>query len=213
MKILTKKEILPIALIFFSFATGFFLYSDLPEKVPSHWNIQGEIDSWTSKNFAVFFFPSLILLLYFLMTFIPLIDPFKKNYCKFANHYFLFRFFFVFFFISIYFYTLLASLGLKFNITYFILPFFALSFIFIGLFLPKIKRNYFVGIKTPYTIHSEEVWDKTHKFSGKVFIFAGLIALISILIPNYSFHIFTISILVTVLIPIIYSYFVFRKLK
>lgn len=91
MKIISKKEILPIALIIVAFIVGLLLYPDLPERMPSHWNAQGEVDAWSSKNFSVFFFPGLTLGFYLLMTFIPLIDPLRKNYARFRMTYFWFR--------------------------------------------------------------------------------------------------------------------------
>lgn len=211
MKIFTKKEILPIVLIVFAFALSFSFYHCLPEKIPSHWNIKGEIDAWQSKNFAVWFFPSLTLVFYLFMTFLPLIDPLRKNYLRFTTPYFWFRTVFVLFFVLLYLYTLFTALGGKLNINYFILPALSVLFFVIGLFLPKIKKNYFVGIRTPWTIHSEEVWDKTHKFSGKLFIAAGLISLFATFFPDYSFLIFMTAVFSAVLISIAYSYFVFRQ--
>jgi len=212
MKIITKKEVLPIALIVLAFMIGALLYPDLPEIMPTHWNAQGEVDAWSSKNFAIFFLPSLILAIYFLITFIPLIDPLRRNYPKFALPYFWFRTVLVIFFVLVYFYALWAALGTKLNINFFIIPAFSVLFIVIGLFLPKVKKNYFVGIRTPWTIHSEEVWDKTHQFGGKFFIAGGIIALVSLLFPKYYFPIFITAILLAAFIPVIYSYFAFRKI-
>ncbi len=212
MKIFTKKEIIPIILIILAFVVGMYLYPQLPERVPSHWNTNGAIDAWSGKNFAVFFFPTITLGIYLLMTFIPLIDPLRKNYSKFSLPYFWFKTLFIIFFISIYFYTLWAAFGAELNINYFIFPVFSLFFIFLGIFLPKIKKNYFVGIKTPWTIHSEETWNKTHQFSGKVFIAAGIISLIGLFLPKYSFLIFIISALSAALISVVSSYFIFRKI-
>lgn len=212
MKIITRKELLPISLIILAFIVGILLYPDLPDKIPSHWNAQGEIDAWSSKSFGAFFFPGITLGIYLLMTFIPLIDPLRRNYSKFATPYFWFRTLFVLFFVLIYFYTLWSALGTELKINYFIIPTISILFILIGVFLPKIKKNYFVGIRTPWTIHSEEVWDKTHQFSGKLFIIAGVIAFLSLLLPKYTFPIFIIAILSAALISVIYSYFIFRKI-
>lgn len=213
MRIITKKEILPIALIVLALLVGLILYPDLPERIPSHWNAQGEIDSYSGKNFGVFFFPGFILGIYLLMTFLPLIDPLKRNYAKFSLPYFWFRTIFVSFFILIYFYSLWSALGTEANIKYFIFPAFSLLFIFIGLFLPKVKKNYFVGIKTPWTLHSEEVWNKTHQFSGKLFVAAGIITLVGFLFPDYSFLIFIVAVLSAALGSVAYSYFIYRKIK
>ncbi len=211
MKIFTKKEVLPIALIVLAYIIGISAYSCLPDVMPSHWNIKGEVDSWTSKNFAVFFFPSLALGIYILMLFIPRIDPLRKNYPKFYLPYYWLRTILIFFFVSMYLYTIAAGAGFKMNINYFIIPAISLLFIVMGVFLPRIKKNYFVGIKTPWTLHSEEVWDKTHKVGGKLFMAAGIVSLLSIFIPSYSFQILITAIIVASFGSIIYSYFAFRQ--
>lgn len=213
MKILTKKELLPVSLILLSFIVGIILYSDLPDQIPSHWNARGEIDAWSSKDFGVFFFPGITVGIYLLMTFLPLIDPLKKNYARFVLPYFWFRSLFVLFFVSLYLYTLMVAKETNVNINYFILPAISLLFILIGLFLPKVKKNYFVGIKTPWTLHSEEVWDKTHQFSGKLFVAAGLISLAGLFFPNYAFPVFTTAVLLAAFVSIAYSYFVYRNIK
>lgn len=213
MKIITRKESLPIALIILAFIVGIFLFPDLPERIPSHWNVQGEIDAWSSKGFGVFFFPSITLGIYLLMTLIPLIDPLRRNYPKFVIPYFWFRTLFVLFFVLIYFYTLWAAFGANLNINYFIVPTISILFFLIGVFLPKIRKNYFVGIRTPWTIHSERVWDKTHQFGGKLFMVAGAIALASILFPKYTFLVFMVAILSAAFGSIVYSYFIFRKIE
>jgi len=208
----SKKEIIPISLIIFAILVSVFLYSSLPDKIPSHWNIKGEVDAWSSKNFTVLFYPSLALGIYLFMTFIPLIDPLRRNYLKFNVAYFWFRTIFVLFFVLLYLYTLWSVLGEALNINYFIMPAISILFIVIGIFIPKIKKNYFVGIRTPWTIHSEEVWNKTHQFGGKFFIAAGLIVLCSLLFPEYSFLIVISVIPIAASIPVIYSYFIFRKI-
>ena len=213
MKIFTKREIIPIVLIVLAFILGFYLYPKLPDQIPGHWDYKGEVDAYTSKNFAIFFYPSITLGLYLLLTFIPLIDPLRKNYNSFSRYYFLFRLIFVCFFLTLYFYSLWAGFGTEININYFVVPLFSFLFIFLGLFMPKIKKNYFVGIRNPWTIHSEKVWTKTHQFSGKLFIGAGIISILSLLVPLYSFFIFLFAVILAAIIANVYSYLVFRKIE
>ena len=99
MKMFTKKEILPIALIVFAVLISLLSYSDLPELVPSHWNAQGQVDGWSSRDFTVFFFPGLAIGIYVLMILLPFIDPLRRNYPKFAWPYFWFRTVLVLFFV------------------------------------------------------------------------------------------------------------------
>jgi len=211
--IITKKEILPILLIAIIFIVSFILYPQLPDKIPSHWNSRGEIDAWSSKNFTVFFYPGLTLGIYLLMLFIPLIDPLRKNYSKFTNIYFGIRTALVSFFILLYLYTLWIASGGELNINYFMIPLISLLFIVLGIFMPKIKKNYFVGIRTPWTIHSEKVWNETHKLAGKLFIGAGLISFAGLFVIDYAIVIFLVAILSAAFGSVIYSYFIFRKIE
>lgn len=212
-KLFSYYEIAPVALIIFSALVGFLVYPSLPHQIPSHWNARGIVDDWMNKNLAVLFFPVLTLAVYLLMTFIPFADPYKKNYLKFARHYFLFRAITVLFLVLIYFFTLWYAMGLKANIVYFIIPMLSIFIIYTGFFMTKVKRNYFVGIRTPWTIHSEKVWDKTHEFGGKVVVIAGILSLISIISVKYSFIIFISIILIAFSIPVVYSYILFKKEK
>jgi len=208
-RILTKKEFIPLILIIACFIIGFYFYPQLPDKIPSHWNAQGEIDAWNSKDFAVWFFPSLGLIVYVLMTFIPFIDPLRRNYAKFALPYFWIRLLLIVFFLSLYLYVLL---GANININYFIIPAISLLFIVMGLFLPKIKKNYFVGVRTPWTIHSEQVWDKTHVLAGKLYVLAGIATFLGLIFVDYAIFILLVSIIGASLISVAYSYFIFRDI-
>lgn len=207
---LSKKDIIPIVIILIALVVGVQLYPSLPEQVPSHWNSQGEVDAESSKGF-VFFMPLLALAIYVLMTFIPRIDPLRENYEKFAKVYFLFKVLLSLFFIALYFFMLTVASGFSVNITYFMLPAFSILFILIGVMLPKLKRNWFCGIRTPWTIHSDAVWSDTHKFSGKVFITAGIISFLGVFLPSYAFAIFLTAVLTSAVICVIYSYFSFKK--
>jgi len=208
---LNKKDILPIIIIIIALILGIQLYPKLPDLVPSHWNSQGQIDSWSSKNFLVFFMPLLALAIYLLMTFMPRIDPLRKNYEKFSKVYFLFKVLLSLFFIALYLFMLAAAFGFKMNIIYFILPVFSLFFIAIGVMLPKIKRNWFIGIRTPWTIHSDAVWNDTHSFSSKIFVISGIISFLGIFFPKYAFAVFMTAILTAAIISIVYSYFSFKN--
>lgn len=208
----TKKEILPILLIIIAIIVGLQMYASLPDEVPTHWNAQGEVDATGSKNFAIFFFPSLAIGIYLLMLLIPFIDPFRKKYKTFIMPYFWMRTVLIAFLLAIYIYSLFAASGTKLNIIYVIVPALSVLFIVFGLLMPKIKRNYFVGIRTPWTIHSEKTWNKTHKFGGKSFVIAGIVSLLALFFKEYVFSIFITVILLASLIPVVYSYFVFRKI-
>jgi len=212
-KIITKKEIIPIFLILsmFAVALGFYFSPCLPDKLPTHWNSSGEIDGYGSKNFVLFFFPLLTLGMYLLMTLLPLIDPLRENYKKFQTSYFFIKTTLVIFFSALYYYTFLSALGYVSNINLFIIPFMSLFFIVLGLCLPKIKRNFFVGIRTPWTLKDDKVWEKTHQLGGKTFVIAGVLSFFSVFL-SFAFPVFLVLILLAAFIPFFYSYFLYRRM-
>lgn len=212
--VFTKKEIIPIFLILLMVAAGIGLFRMpcLPDRMPSHWNAQGEIDGYSGKGFALFFSPALAVALYLLMFFLPRIDPFRRNYKKFERPYYFIRLFLVAFLFLLYFYTISAALGFKFNIIYFMIPALSLLFLGLGAVMPKIKRNYFVGFRTPWTLQSDEVWTQTHEFAGKAFMAAAVVSFFSIFFGKHAFWVFFIVIIVGALAPLAYSYVIYRRL-
>jgi len=209
-----KTEILPILLLIISISASFYFYANFPEQVPTHWNYKGEIDNYSSKAFAAFFFPALNLGLYLMFLGLPYLDPKKERYQQFAKVYHVFKTVFVIFMTFIYFLTGAAGLGYPVSIGS-IMPFsIGLLFIVLGNYMSKIKPNWFMGIRTPWTLSNEEVWNKTHRIGGKMFIAMGLIMVIGTFIPNNEYwKIFPFAIIAFVFIPIIYSYLAYRKLE
>lgn len=214
MKLYDRKEILPILLILAIGILGFYFYPQLPERVPTHWNVYGQADDWSSKTFAVYFLPGLILFLYALLSVFPLIDPLRKNIESFAGLYYWFKVAFILFMGAMYGATLYAGLGRPVNMQMLVMLGIAALFLFIGLALPKIKKNYTIGIRLPWTLHSEVVWDKTHKFGGQVFIgLAALMAVLAFIKGVYAFVILIGAIFLTLAALMVYSYLEYRKLS
>ena len=214
MKLYTKKEILPILIILITAAIGIYFWPQLPAQVPSHWNVYGQVNGWVSKNFAVVFFPALTLFLYLLLSFLPLMDPRRKNIEQFADVYFGFKIVFVLFLSGLYLLTIGAGLGHELNIGRWVMWGIAIMFLYLGWVMPKLKHNYTIGIRLPWTLHSEVVWEKTHQFGGKVFIILGVILTVLGIWPGeWSFWILIISIILMLIILVWYSYNEYRKLN
>lgn len=212
MNFFTKREVFPIVLILIIFAVGILVYPSLPEVIPTHWNLQGEIDGQMQKSIAILIVPAIILAAYLLMTFLPYLDPLRENYAQFWKVYFAIRIGIIVFLGAIYLYILLAPLlNLALPVVYFLIPLSSLLLITLGLTLPWVKRNYFVGIRTPWTLYSDMIWEKTHKRAGKVFLFGGIITLLTLFVPSFAFWIFFPVIIAITLYSIIYSYLLFRK--
>jgi len=207
-----KYEWIALATILIAIAASPYFYQHFPEQVATHWNFQGQPDGYSGRAFAAFFFPALILGIYLLITLIPLIDPRKDRYKDFSRPYNNIRLSIVFFFVAVY---ALASLnGIGYNLpVQIIMPVgVGLLFIILGNIMPKMRRNWFVGIRTPWTLSSETVWNKSHRFGGKMFVLAGIIMILSTVMPPVWYApLFFGSVVLISLGTIFYSWWVWKK--
>jgi len=202
---------LSLVLILIAFTVGIYFYEELPDRMPSHWNAEGEVDAYTEKNLGIFLLPIISLFLLGLFVLIPKIDPLKKNIEKFRSYYDWFILLMVLFFVYIYFATLAWGLGYQFSMTVAIIPPIALLFFFAGTLCEKSKRNWFIGVRTPWTLSSDIVWEKTNNLAGKLFKVLAVILLIGVLFPAEFFFYLVVLIIVVALVPIVYSYFEYQK--
>ena len=209
-KLLKELPVLTVVIIPFIYLG--YLWNGLPDTVPIHWNIHGEIDGWGSKS-TLLWLPFLLpFLTYLIFLVVPKIDP-KNKINKMGPKYDQFKFFTVLFMSIItmlIFYATKHSTILHPNLIFVIL---GLFFVVIGNYLPSIKANYFIGIRTPWTLESEIVWKKTHQLAGKLWVVGGiLMSMSSLLIPSkYNFAIFMTLALTMAMIPLLYSYFIFKE--
>jgi uncharacterized membrane protein len=206
---------LTIALLFvvLSFVLGIGFYNSMPDRIISHWNAKGIADGYSSKFIGLFLVPVISGLMLILFLILPKIDPMKKNYLKFRKYYDAFILILILFLFYINVITIAANLGFKFNMNYFIIPAMGLLFFYSGIILEKSKRNWFIGIRTPWTLSSDEIWNKTHKIGGKLFKLAGVISIFGIFFGSYGYFFVLVPILLFSMYLILYSYLKFRELK
>ncbi|MFC0237151.1 SdpI family protein [Fictibacillus phosphorivorans] len=201
-------------LIALSVLIGVFAYPYLPDQMPMHWNIHGEVDGYWDKHYAAFFPPMLMIVLMVLFIFMPRIDPKKENYKKFSGSYTIFITIMNLFFLLLQSMTISYGLGVNIDISLVVNLGIGLLFIVLGNYLPRIKHNYFIGVRTPWTLANEKTWRKTHQLSGKLFVVAGiLLVAISFLPGIYKFTGMLVVVLSTVLIATIASYVFFNRYK
>jgi len=209
---LRKSEIISLLIIMISFIIGISFYSLLPDKVASHWNAKGEVDGYMSKFGGLFLMPVISLVLLLLFIIIPKIDPLKHNIEKFRKYFDGFIVLMMLFLFYLYILTILWNIGVRFNFVHLLVPIFSIFFYYCGILIQKAQRNWFIGIRTPWTLSNEEVWNKTHKIGGKLFKIAGIISLIGILLPEYALFFVICPVIIASLFPVIYSYFAYQKL-
>jgi len=205
------KKIIPLFIVGISFLVALFSYPYLPNLMASHWGINGEVNGYMSKNMGLFFMPVLSLIMYFMFLFLPKIDPYKKNFSQFKNYYDNFMIVIFSFLLYIYLLTIFWNLNYQFNLVQFLSPALSLLFYFTGTLTQHAKMNWFVGIRTPWTMSSPIVWQKTHAIGGKLFKLVGFISLFGTIFPNLAFYLLFIPIIFTVVFVFVYSYILYLR--
>jgi len=206
-------QIAAAALVVLAFLTAFWVYPSMPEKVASHWNAEGNVDGHMGRDFGVFFMPALSLAMLAFFFILPKIDPLRKNYKAFQKEYETFIVLIIGFFYYVYLLTLAINLGYMLNITQFLAPAFGMLFIYTGTLIEKAKQNWFVGVRTPWTLASESVWDKTHAITGKLFKAAGLVAFLGVAMPSFGLMASIAILLAAAVFSFVYSYVEFEREK
>lgn len=190
-------------------------WNQFPEQIPTHFNLQGIPDDYSSKVFGLILLPGINIALYFLFIYLPKIAPSKNKYTNFLVKLRVFRTVlhaFVSFMVVI---TCLYTLGYNFNMSVIVMYAVATLFLIMGNYLGNIRHNYFIGIRTPWTLADESVWTKTHRMAAKVWVIASIIAIIVMVFLNEELMriFFTVYVALIVLIPVMFSFIEFKKLK
>jgi len=210
------RKLMPAVLITLAtLAFSWWAWPQLPEQVVTHWGVNGQPNGWSSPTFAAFLMPGMMALLTLIFAALPGIDPLKKNYEFHGSVYFLLVNVLVGFLAAIQVLVLGSALGWPLDINAAIPVLLGALFLFIGNLLPRIRPNWFMGIRTPWTLSSERVWRKTHRVGGYAFTLAGLVLLGMAFVPmgGKSTTIMLAVILPIVLWPVVYSYLEWRREK
>ena len=181
---------------------GLLLWDQLPDPMPFHWNIHGEVDGWASKATAVFGMPALMLAMQWVCLFACTADPKHKNYNPKMIGLALWICPGIGLILCAMVYS--AALGYELPIEVIMPILLGAMFMVIGNWLPKCQQTYTMGIKLPWTLASEENWNATHRFGGKIWFFGGIVSILSALIGN--FWILIVILALTCLLPAAYSY-------
>lgn len=207
-----KTEIVPVIIVAVSLILSVIFFLNFPERVPTHWNFAGEVDNYSSRATAAFGIPALLVLMHFMFLFLPAIDPKQERYVQFARVYHIFRAVIMAMLLLIYIAVGLSGLGYQVPIIVITPVLVGILFIILGNYFGKLKMNWFVGIKNPWTLSSETVWNKTHRMGGKIFMLAGLVLMLEPLMPAvWRLPVFIFFILLIVFATFIYSYLLYRQ--
>ncbi len=204
-----KSIIFSSLLMLLPMVAGLILWDKLPNKVPMHWNLYGEVDKFGTKASIVFTFPLILLAIHIICIIATFLDPKNKDQNKKVYRMIFFITPATSFIISSFVYA--SALGFSFRIEDAMMVFFGILFFFLGNYLPKCKRNYTIGIKVSWALEDEDNWNATHRFAGKLWVISSLLFFIIVFIPKISIILSLILIFALVLFPVLYSYIFYRR--
>ncbi len=210
-KLNPRLDVLPTFLAILPFLLGIVFYSQMPETMMTHWNAAGEPNGYLPKLYGLFFLPLISFGIYLLLIFIPRIDPLKKNIDAFKPRYMEFISLFLGFLLYVYILTLVANLGYAINITLFMIPALSVLMYYVGSLLEHSKRNFFIGARTPWTLSSDAVWNKTNKMGARLFRIYSVFLLLSLLFPRLWLWIVLAPVLVLTAFIFVYSYWLYNR--
>lgn len=201
-----------IFLIAFSLVFSISVYNRLPEQMASHWNEAGQVDGTMSRFWGAFMMPLVVIVMLAFFLVIPGIDPLKANIAKFRGQFNTFISLIVAFMTYIHILTMVWNLGYdRFNMGTAMMPALGLVFIFAGIMMRKAKRNFFIGIRTPWTLSSDHVWDETHRIGAVLFIVSGIIAMLGVFFGSNAIWLVLVPILGSTTFLLVYSYVLYQK--
>ena len=205
--------IISITLIVIAIIAGAVLWNQLPDQMASHWNSNDQVDDTMPKFWGVFLMPLVTLGMMVLFLVVPSIDPLKANIAQFRETFNVFIVLIIAFMLYVHGLTLAWSLGFTdFKMSSAMLPFMGVLFISIGSLLRKAKRNFFIGIRTPWTLSSDYVWDNTHQLGATLFMVSGAFAIIGGLLGGMiAFWFLFVPMMGSTLFLVIYSYVLYRR--
>lgn len=213
-----KNHLAALILLIVYAAIAVFLFLQIPQGagLPIHWDIKGEIDGYASANVALAFALLMPTFLFLLLLLLPYYSPkYREQAERFEKILPKINFLMVFFFALIHLYILaFPMIGemIKINFIFIVLGF---MFALLGNFMPKLPRNFFIGIRTPWSISDEDNWYRTHRVGAKTFVISGLIMIVAGFLPpvpmlSTAVMIFALSL---ALYPVLYSFIIFKKNK
>ncbi|MDX9863330.1 MAG: DUF1648 domain-containing protein [Anaerolineaceae bacterium] len=196
-----------------SLAVGLAVYGMLPEQVASHWNVRGEADGYSSALSGILLLPAIMAGTCVLLMVIPAIDPMKENIAIFREDYNNMIAATAGFMAYLHALTLLYNLGVPFEMNSLLAPGFGGLFFLIGTMIGKARRNFFIGVRTPWTLSSDRVWQRTHERAATGFKAAGALTLLAIPFPRWAVIFMVGPVLAVSLYAVVYSYFEFQREK
>jgi uncharacterized membrane protein len=209
---MTKGEIAGLVILALSVALAAVFYPRMPAQMADHWNAAGEVNGYMPRLVSLLISPAIIALTWLVFFAIPRIDPLKKNILQFRAIYDWLIVVVLLFILGIGVQVILWNLQVRVSPNQTLPVAFGLLCIFMGQLLGRAKRNYFVGIRTPWTLASDVVWEKTHRLGRWLFTVAGVVSLLGVFFGRYALPFILVPALASAAVLVLYSYLVYSRL-
>jgi uncharacterized membrane protein len=209
-KILIAR-LLSAVFILCSFGFAVWCVGALPDRVAVHWNMLGQPDGYMARLPALLILPVMTLVLVVLLQIVPRLDPLRKGFSGFRPAYEGFIATFAACFLAVQAFVVAFNAGYPVRIEWVLAPVLSAMFVSAGVLLMKTERNWFAGIRTPWTLQSDSIWKKTHRLGGVLFIISGGLSFIGLAGPVFLFVFAFVPVMISALVPVVYSYVCFRR--
>jgi uncharacterized membrane protein len=188
------------------------LYPALPELIPIHWNLRGEVDGWGDKQWAIYFMPGMMALFIAMLYALPglspgqfALEPFRETF-----NYVMVLCMALFGYLHVL--MLQAALHPEVETGRLLITGLCLFFALTGNELREVRRNFWVGVRTPWTLASDEVWMATHRLAARLMVGAGMVGALGIWLGMPVAQCFGL-LMAALLVPVVYSYFLYQRLE
>lgn len=206
------RKWIPAILILAAVIVTIAVYPRLPEQIPTHWSMSGEVNGWSNRLWGAWMLPLIMAVVWLFMRAIPHIDPRKANYEKFSGMYDALVILILAFMLLMHVVVLLSATGNVIRMDRVVMPATGIFIAIMGVLLPRAQPNWFVGFRTPWTLTSDLSWERTHKVGGTLFIALGLLIVASTFIaPERAIWLLVVAGLGVVAFLFIYSYQVWKQ--
>lgn len=209
---MSRKWIAPLVALLMAVAVV-VAWGSLPELVPTHWGPSGEADGWGSRS-SLFILPAVALGLWALFWLLLRLGPRHENLERSRETWWLVANCSVLMLAVVHFAQLAAGLGWRVDVARLVMVASCFLIIAIGNYLPRLKPNWWMGIRTPWTLESDEVWRETHRTGGRWMVIGGILAVPAVFLPApTNLHVFMAILVGVSLAAVIYSYVLWRRLR
>ena len=208
------RKVIPGIIVALTLIFTAIVYPSLPERIATHWGFNGEADGWSSRELGSWLMPLIMFAVWVLLRFLPRIDPLRENYQRFASTYSTIITIILAFMGILHVAVLGIALGWPVSMTRVIPLLIGGLLVVIGNLLPRARRNWFFGIRTPWTLSSERVWERTHRLGGWLFVAGGLILVAAAFgPPSVLFPVLMAVVIIASGVPLVYSLLLFLREK